>query len=173
VALIVWRRLQTRRGGLPPWRRLALPWALSFGVALAVGSIDYQWADRARHAASILAERYRPSSGTLWFQGAWGFQHYMEAHGGQRLSRRRTVLLPGDVMIIPHNNSNIARPPADIVSPLETLELPGPSLGVTMSRELGAGFYSSAFVFGSSSVEDYQVDQIVKGFDVPNRRRLP
>jgi hypothetical protein len=172
VAILIWRRVALRyaketSGFLK--RRSIVPLVSSLAIATAVAWGDWQLADNARVAASTLAAKYGSESGTLWFQGAWGFQHYMEEHGGHRTSTGKTVLNPDDILIAPRNNTNVKKLPDSrgLFGAVETFSLPVASWVSTMSREAGAGFYTSLwgplpYVFGPTPPEIYLVQKMKK-----------
>ena len=117
-----------------------LPAAL---VSLLITIGDYKAANTARTAASQFQQRFRNESGTVWFEGHWGFQYYMQHWGAKPLDLQQHGLVPGDVLIVPVNNTNVSRKPAapTIASFEETNYTQ--FFAITMSREVGAGFYSS------------------------------
>jgi hypothetical protein len=97
---------------------------------------------------------------TVWFQGHWGFQHYMEAAGARAQDFKRSELTRGDLVVVPVNNTNL-RPPPEHAARLvgkKTL-MPFPYVA-TMDQALGAGFYSDLwgplpFAVGRASPETY------------------
>jgi len=117
-----------------------LPAAL---VSLLITIGDYTLANTARTAASRFQQRFRNESGTVWFEGHWGFQYYMQHWRAKPLDLEQHGLVPGDVLIVPVNNTNVSRQPAapTIASFEETIY--AQFFAITMSREVGAGFYSS------------------------------
>ena len=54
-------------------------------VSLLVCWADYSWADTARCAAADICKSFERTSRTVWFEGHWGFQYYMEAAGGKAI----------------------------------------------------------------------------------------
>ncbi len=172
VAILIWRRVALRYGketGTFWTRRWIVPLGSSLAIAAAVAWGDLRLADSARVAASTLAAKYGPESGTLWFQGSWGFQHYMEEHGGRRTSVGKTVLNPNDVLISPNNNTIVYKLPdsGGFFRTVETLSLPVASWVSTMSPQAGAGFYTSLwgplpYVFGATPPEIYVVQKVEK-----------
>jgi hypothetical protein len=95
---------------------------------------------------------------TVWFQGHWGFQHYMEAAGARAQDFKRSELRRGDLVVIPVNNTNLRPPPersARLVGKKTLMPFP---YVATMDQVLGAGFYSDLwgplpFAVGRSSPE--------------------
>jgi hypothetical protein len=60
---------------------------LSFWIAQA----DADWANSAKQAAFVLRQRTRNETGTVWFQGHWGFQYYMEQLGMPPFDYRKST----------------------------------------------------------------------------------
>jgi hypothetical protein len=144
AAILVVRRLSKTRQPEPAWRP-AIPLIASTCLSLTVLSADYAWANSTREGARELYERYKPQDGTLWFQGHWGFQYYMERLGAQPLDQASSRIALGDRLIVPSKNSTPAAPPPELVTLLERFELRRHSAAATMSRSLCAGFYSDLF----------------------------
>ena len=137
--------------------------AASVIVALAAGYGDYRWAGSVKEMARELASTHAPADGTLWFQGHWGFQHYMEEAGARAFDLERDWLAPGDRMVIPFNNVDVYPPPTDPSSG-DTLEIDGPPPGWIhlLKPGVGASFYASnlgplPFVFAPAQPDRYLV----------------
>jgi hypothetical protein len=134
--------------GRTPWWPL-LPAAL---ISLLVTTADYKFANTARLASSYFQNRFRTEPGTVWFEGHWGFQYYMEQWRAKPVDleqlRAKPVdenelgIVSGDLIVIPMNNTNISRTlPATTGRP-EQVNF-SQSLLAIMSSKTGAGFYSS------------------------------
>jgi len=129
-----------------PLRTAAITWwpilpAALLSLLITIG--DYKLASTARIAASQFQQRFRNESGTVWFEGHWGFQYYMQQWRAKPLDLQQHGLVPGDVLIAPINNTNVSRKPATpIIASFEELDY-GQFFATTMNREIGAGFYSS------------------------------
>jgi len=110
-------------------------------VAVVTVQADYVWANTARLAAKNVTSKYN-SLGGVWFQGHWGFQFYMERLGAHPVDFRRDKIRPGDFMVIPINNTNLAQPDNrfDLV---EIMDISHDSFVATMSSDANAGFYAS------------------------------
>ena len=121
-------------------------WAALAGaaaLALAVAGADHSLAGSARNAADRLAPRYAAPGHTLWFQGHWGFQYYMQKNGALPLDLDRPAIQPGDICVIPGNNTNIRFPPAETVEVLAREPEPvWRGLSTLSVLPAGAGFYS-------------------------------
>ena len=160
------------RAASRPALLLALP---GLAVALAVTLADARHATSARAAAAEIAPRYQ-DAGTLWFQGAWGFQYYMEAAGAQRVDGVDDVLAPGDVLVTPQNNTNLFTLPAAAGRVIESAEFPVLSWITTQNEQAGAGFHSDRwgplpFIVGSAPRETYRVYAIRAFLQLHGTRR--
>jgi len=139
-----------------------LPAAL---VSLLITTADYKLADTARLAASSFQNRFQSEPGTVWFEGHWGFQYYMEQWKAKPLDRAERGTISGDVLIVPLSNSNVSRtPPVPTTGPPEQINYPQYLLA-TMSPEMHAGFYSSRWgplpwVFARIPPEQYLIFRI-------------
>jgi 4-amino-4-deoxy-L-arabinose transferase-like glycosyltransferase len=167
VAVLAARSLDAcERAGLPArGRRAAWSIAPVAALALLVAFADLRFAETGRDAA-VAEARLHPGGGRLWFEGHWGFQWYAEGLGMQPVDFRRSVLLPGDVVVIPVRGSNVM--PLWPEGVLEVRVDRWPQMGglATMSHAAGAGFYSDAwgplpFAFGEVPPEEYQVEAIL------------
>ncbi len=166
AGILLARALERRSGGrsvdADPW--LALPLLAGLGLALAVAYGDLRSAGSAREAAEALVERHGQSAARLYFQGAWGFQHYMEAGGAARIDLYDTSIRPGDLIATPGGAANLVELDPRAVRTLEQTEFPSSSWVATMSPPVGAGFYAGLrgplpFAFGPNPPERYRVQQ--------------
>ena len=162
VILLIRRfKISTAGNGLTLWWPL-LPAAL---VSLLITTADYKLADTARLATSYFQNRFQSEPGTVWFEGHWGFQYYMEQWKAKPLDRAERGMISGDVLIVPLSNSNVSRtPPVPTTGPPEQVDYPQ-FLLATMSREMRAGFYSSRWgalpwVFASIPPEQYLIFRV-------------
>ncbi|MGA2241292.1 MAG: glycosyltransferase family 39 protein, partial [Verrucomicrobiota bacterium] len=85
-------------------------------ITMSVAVADYRLANSRRTAAEQIAAKYKPADHQLWFMGGyWTFQYYMEKLGGQRMNLEQSMLLPGDVVVIPAlNDCQVALPPGSV-----------------------------------------------------------
>jgi len=138
VMILLLRRFNTSQAsnGRALWWPL-LPAAL---VSLLVTTADYKLANTARLASSYFQNQFQTEPGTVWFEGHWGFQYYMEQWRAKPVDQNEGGIVSGDVVIIPVNNTNISLP----ATPGRPEQVNFPQfLLATMSPETGAGFYSS------------------------------
>ena len=167
AGILIARRLGRRpRTARPGWDwRMAWPLIPSAVCALVLVRADYALADSARVAAQQLSAKYKSDKATLWFEGHWGFQYYMQQCAAKALDYNASSLLVGDLVVIPSNNTSINDLPRAIMRQVDATEL-RPNLHVAiMNREKGAGFYSDLwgplpFAVGSISPERYYVGTV-------------
>jgi 4-amino-4-deoxy-L-arabinose transferase-like glycosyltransferase len=129
-------------------------------LALLVCLADYSWANTSRFAAAAIREAFEGGQRTVWFQGHWGFQYYMEAADGKAIDFKHPQVEPSDIIIIPSNNCGTDRLPKDIVYLSEVFRSTPYRRLATMNRWLGAGFYAVRwgplpFVIGAVGPERY------------------
>lgn len=167
VGILIARRLERRPRPLRGARILpAVPLAAALALSLAVAWADWRLANSARTAAANLAAS-AGSSGKVWFEGHWGFQHYMEARGAHALDWRRSRLAPGDRVAIPIDNANVVALPADAVVHRAIRDFPVFPFLATLSPHLRAGFYLDdwgplPFAFGRVPPERYVLLEVVR-----------
>jgi 4-amino-4-deoxy-L-arabinose transferase-like glycosyltransferase len=132
---------------------VAICLAASAALAFLVAQADFMLANAVRQCAREVGTQLDAGDVTLWFQGHWGFQYYMQAAGAAPLDVKYSALQPGARVAIPSNNTNIL--PLDPKKAVlqETVIVPGPYLLTTWGLLPGAGFYASAwgplpFAFG-------------------------
>jgi 4-amino-4-deoxy-L-arabinose transferase-like glycosyltransferase len=112
-------------------------------VSLLIAAGDYKLANTARRASSYFQQRFHGELGTVWFEGHWGFQYYMQQWKAKALDISEHAIASGDVLIVPINNTNISpMPPLRAMAPAEQVNFLQ-FFTTTMNREIGAGFYSS------------------------------
>jgi 4-amino-4-deoxy-L-arabinose transferase-like glycosyltransferase len=174
VGILIARRLDRRAGRASG--RSAFPYAplgAAAALSLAVAWADARFAGVARTAARTLPA---PASGTLWFEGHWGFQHYMEARGARALDWRRSRLAPGDRVAIPVDNANVVALPADAVVHREIRDFPVVPFLATLNPRVGAGFYAEEwgplpFAFSRVPPDRYVLLEVVR--EVPPGALVP
>ena len=161
ILLIRRLRLPAPNGCFMHWWPI-LPAAL---VSLLITIGDYKLANTARIAASQFQQRCHVELGSIWFEGHWGFQYYMQQWNAKPLDRTQPTIASGDVLIVPINNANVWSP-----SPALLMPSPGqvnfPQFPVTtMNWEIHAGFYASnwgplPWVVASAPPEHYLIFRI-------------
>lgn len=162
AGVLIARRLDSRGGRFP-----AAPLVLAGLLSLAVAWADTWLAGSAKDAAVRLTTTGRPAGGALWFEGHWGFQYYMEARGAKPIDVRRSVLSPGDWVIVPLNNTNLFGLPRGSVEIRGQLDFRVLPFLATLANGLGAGFYADIwgplpFAFGGVPPERYVLLQVTQ-----------
>ncbi|MCX6890829.1 MAG: tetratricopeptide repeat protein [Verrucomicrobia bacterium] len=137
--------------------------------AFAVAVADYRLANSAREAAGLLAANYGGRHSTLWFQGHWGFQYYLQQKGAKPLDRLGSALFPGDIIVIPSSEADGDDLPVEATTLVQVLSFKPNSWLSTMDRRVGAGFHSDfwgpvPFALGSIQPELYYVFKVVRPF---------
>jgi hypothetical protein len=162
LGILVVRRLE--QGFPSSVRGISWCWALvpAAAVSLVVGWADFCLANSARTAAARIATLLKSEAGPLWFQGHWGFQYYMHAQGGRAVDVRDPGSLPGEIMIVPSNNTDVIYYDSEFFNRLQELEFPACPWLATLQARVGAGFYSGIwgpmpFVFGPTPMEKYSI----------------
>lgn len=123
-------------------RRVLIVLLVSGAVSMLVARADMKWAQTQRAAAAEYAAFASTYPRAVYYQGHWGFQHYMSLAGVPHLDFETTVLRPGDVVICPGNNANVRPVPREYSAQRFDRDFPVHTRMATMSVPLGAGFYS-------------------------------
>ena len=167
VGILIARRLDQNRlaGRSVEPRAAALGLAASAGLALLVARADFLLASAIRLNAEEVCRIYSSAGTSLWFQGHWGFQYYMQAQGALPLDAKHSRLKRGDHLAVPTNNTNLL--PLDPRSAvlLEKIVVPETYPLTTFNEMVGAGFYASVwgplpFAFGRVPPESVSVYRI-------------
>lgn len=124
----------------------AAKWALipALAVSLVVAQADCAWANSWRNLADSVSAATDVK--TLWFEGHWGWQWYLQSRGAKAADLINPQWPIGSKFAVPRENANTQTPPSDcIAANPEPLETPVRSWAVVMSRQEGVGFGSSFF----------------------------
>jgi len=148
-----------------PARALRLiwcPWALALALSLYVALADFQLAGLGKTAAESLHEKLGPLFKSVYFEGHWGFQYYLQQLGGIPLDKSNMHLSPTDAVILPLGNSNIFPLSQRDAALWNELDLQYPARVAIMSGPAGAGFYSDGwgpapYLIGPPPVERYLI----------------
>jgi len=160
VAILLARRWENLGRPGPTAVKLAL--AVSGAFAFMVAQADFELALAARQCAENVIAKYGQGGGTVWFEGHWGFQYYMEKAGARPVDYNNFTPASSDILILPLHNTYTSEPPANTVTSREVLSVPVSAGATTWQPELGAGFYSSVsgplpFGFGRVPAESLYI----------------
>jgi 4-amino-4-deoxy-L-arabinose transferase-like glycosyltransferase len=172
AGIYIMRRFRALDGGrtlhFGRFRMTAL-WSCA-AIALAVGFADAGWANNSRQAAARILREYGNKTRRIYFQGHWGFQHYMERAGAFAVDVGSDELSAGAILVVPRQNTDVypMSSSGGHVDRLDTVWLDRPLLH-TMAAEAGAGFYATLwgplpFALGRLDPESYDIFEVVKDF---------
>ena len=148
-------------------RLFLLPVVLALIISLAVTRADYRLANTARIAALEIHDAFKSDPGSLWFQGHWGFQYYMERLGGKAMDFMQSKVQPGDIVIMPLNNTNLKPLLPDRVLMMREFQFDPGGFLTTMNISAGAGFYMDirgpmAYALAYDTVEKYGAFRVIR-----------
>lgn len=161
AAILLMRRIDRRGLTATNPSRMWPAFAVSIALAMAVAWADYAWAGSIRDAARRFGEGAGARS-TVYFQGHWGFQYYMQEAGATAFDFYNPTFHAGDYLVVPQNNANIEKTPERYVYGVKTSTFKTARGLALMSMPLGAGFYSSnwgplPYAFGAAPPDSYHV----------------
>jgi len=110
VAILVVRRLEARPAAAAPLAWWPWPLLASAVVAWSLALADYNLANAGREAAEQAVASYGSPKHQIWFEGHDSFQYYMERLGAKPLDVQRSLLLPGDIMVVPQQGLRTTLP---------------------------------------------------------------
>jgi 4-amino-4-deoxy-L-arabinose transferase-like glycosyltransferase len=155
-------------------RKVALALVLSGALSFWLAKADAEQADSARKAAEFIHQQTENLNATVWFQGHWGFQYYMQLWGAHPVDFLRSDMNRGDVLVVPENNTDAYRlPSSQFVASESLLAINLPQPLSTMRWRSGAAFYASfygplPFAFGPGETERYYIFRL----SMPLARRI-
>ena len=163
AGILLARRVDELRATSARWRpaMLAIPLAVAGAVSLWLTWADTELANSARTAATLIEQRTSHQPGTVWFQGHWGFQYYMESFGARAVVINDPPRRPGDFIATVGDRVLFEVRP-EFVASRDVIRIPM-RLGIaTAQGKLGAGFFSSdlgplPFAFGPVPAESYEL----------------
>jgi 4-amino-4-deoxy-L-arabinose transferase-like glycosyltransferase len=145
VSILLIRRMEWRNW-LHDRNRLGLfgvPLAMSLAIALTVTWGDFKLANSARKASAYIQKETAASpSSSVWFEGHWGFQYYMQNQGAKAFDFRHQPHGSNDVLVLPMKNCNVFYPPPAQFVPWFQFDCEPSKCLITMNDDAGAGFYS-------------------------------
>jgi hypothetical protein len=165
AGILLARRVDALRAPSMRWRwrpaMFAIPLAVAGAVSLWLTWADMELADSARTAATLIEQKTRNQSGTVWFMGHWGFQYYMESFGAHAVVVNDPPHQPGDYLAVAESARLFEMRP-EFVTSRDVIEIPM-RLGITTAQnQVGAGYYSAdtgplPFAIGPVPPERYEL----------------
>jgi 4-amino-4-deoxy-L-arabinose transferase-like glycosyltransferase len=150
VSIVMVRRIEKRSAFVKlSFFKSVLPLVPAFIVVMLLVWADYAWANSSRSAVKTISEEFKNSHNTVWFQGHWGFQYYMEKEGhtaynyyeyGFDFEKFRPAA--EDVIVCPFNNSNVRSLPQESFFLKKSFEIIPSRWLATLNFSVGAGFYA-------------------------------
>jgi len=144
AAILMARRLDEKSTEIRGWEWAGLAPAILLSMLCAVA--DTWSANLPRVAARQFLDRAGRYESTVWINGHWGFQYYMQLGGAKPIDKLRFRFRRGE-LVAWYENSNMIEIEysVDDFEPVEKLgRAPFPFLTV-MSARAHAGFYSDVF----------------------------
>ena len=141
VGILIARRWEA--GGRRHPRALVIGMVASALLAVLVAQSDFEYAVAVQRSAEDVFTKYKLKQTTVWFEGHWGFQYYMQKLGARAVDFKHAQQLPGDILVLPQHNTDVNQPSPEISLFRETLSVPNPSRLGAWCRDVGAGFFSS------------------------------
>lgn len=146
VGLYVARAWEMRRpeGPVSAWRKYGA--LIPAGVlAMAVAYADYTQANVFRSAAYQLSKDFGGPNHTLWYQGHWGFQYYMDKVGGKHTRTTGIDVSDGDFFVSPFYNTAMHNLHSGIVRNTWYLKMPQFGWLTAWNPQVGAGYYADSW----------------------------
>lgn len=166
AAILLVRRLKATRGNSVAGGWLLWPLMPTAAIALSLSIADYELANSGRMAAEQITAKYKSANHQLWFEGHGAFQYYMEKLGGLPIDVERSLLQPGDTVVVPETGTYSSLPPGS-VGWVEYLEFsPFSWMNLMGGTENGvAGFYGAnwgpvPFAFGKLPTQPYDLVRV-------------
>lgn len=165
VGLLLARYCRTTRS--VAWGTLYGSLIFSLCIALAVTATDTSYANSARMAAREIQQTTKSRLGYKWYEGHWGFEHYLLVSGDfALLDYEKPNLKKGDTVIVPGINTNTKPLFKHLAFVREVYRFDVSGLFSTMGLQKGAGFYADVtgplpYALGSSPEYYFEYEIIV------------
>lgn len=143
VAIFATKFLKVQLPGLG--RTKAALILLTLVLSTALNYADWSVARSAREFSLTLKKHFIDTGQTVWFQGHWGFQYYMEEIGAKPLDRERPQFKEGDIIVVPNVNAGLFELPESLVTEIAVVHKDVCSWATVFHGLKGAGFYTDLF----------------------------
>ncbi len=161
AAILVARRLEIRSKTHTNILSPSLALLPSMVLALLVTYSDYRLANCGYQASEMINQKYQKEEKTVWYDGHWGFQYYMDIDGAKHLVPD-LKLSPKDIIVFPENAPKIYSPDPKHFEQIESITLNSLPWLTTLCFSSAAGFYADIigplpYAFGQIEPEQYDV----------------
>jgi 4-amino-4-deoxy-L-arabinose transferase-like glycosyltransferase len=160
-AILTARRIETRNKTHANILSPSLALLPSIVLALLVTYSDYRLANCGYQAAEMINKKYQKEERTIWYDGHWGFQYYMDLEGAKHLvpDLRPTTK---DILVFPENAPKLFNVNSRGAEHIETIDLNSLSWLATLNIYSAAGFYADIigplpYAFGNIKPERYDI----------------
>lgn len=114
-------------------------------LAMAVTYADYTQANLFRSAAYQLSKDFGGPNHTLWYQGHWGFQYYMDKVGAKHTRTTGIDVTDGDFFVSPYYNTAMHNLHTGIVRQHWDMKMPQFAWLTAWNPQVGAGYYADSW----------------------------
>lgn len=140
---------------------------LSMFLAVVVTHSDFNDADSQKRAAGKIMDRFDSEDNSVWFQGHWGFQHYMETQGARAFDFRKPEVVAGDIVVVPLNNTNVHHLPTPPYTVVARLKIDKGRWLTLMDYTLRVGFHTGQigglpYYFGRIQKDEYVIYRLLQ-----------
>jgi len=126
------------------WRRYG-PLIPAGCLAMIIAYADYTQANLYRTAAHHLRTNFSGPKHTLWYQGHWGFQYYMDEIGAKHTSFDGIDVSDGDYFVSPYYNTAMHNLHTSVVRSHWDLKMPQFPWLTAWNPQTGAGYYADSW----------------------------
>lgn len=165
AGILMARRMESRGRtiGVNGLRSAIVPLTAAALLAVAVAWSDSAFARSEQRGAELVMQKYGRAGRTVWFEGHWGFQYYMQELGARALDQHRSTVANKDLLVMPDPNTNLFGVP-NWARLIDAIRVPSSRWLVTMNQDVGAGFYADSwgplpFMLGSALPSRFTVYQ--------------
>ena len=177
AGILISRRLalRTQQRNNLEWAGFALALIPALSLSLLVTLADYRWSSEIHKVVQRIRLHSPPPGQSLWFQGHWGFQYYMEQIGGKTLDFAASEAHTGDLLVRPSFTTNFENLPDDVFDIVDTLQTAPLSWLAVMAPSTGAGFYSNEigplpYAFDRVTPETYWIHEFKQNMRFMERK---
>ena len=169
IAILAIRRLQALGPKHDRFCDLRKPVGVLLAVVLTVlvTYADFASAFTQKRAATAIINRYASSDKTIWFQGHWGFQYYMESMGAKPFDFHQPKVRTGEKVVVPLNNTNVRYLPEPPFKIAARFKISSGQWVSVMDYSKRVGYHAGdigglPYCFGRIPLDEYVIYELVK-----------